>query len=80
MGNVLGYCKGDDSTKEEQNEEIKSSINGIDEPDPIIRDELIQAKSTLEKKNRKKWKIFEKPKYKRYFKFNKSKGCKNFNA
>ena len=50
MGNVLGYCKGDDSTKEEQNEEIKSSINGIDEPDPIIRDELIQAKSILEKK------------------------------
>ena len=50
MGNVLGYCKGDDSTKEEQNEEITSSINGIDEPDPIIRDELIQAKSILEKK------------------------------
>ena len=59
MGNLAARCKGCDSAKEEENEEITTSINGIEEPDPIIRDELIKAKLTLEKKIEKKGKFLK---------------------
>ena len=44
MGNLASNCKSCNSTKDEETEEIKISVNGIDEPDPILREQLIQSK------------------------------------
>ena len=59
MGNLAASCKGCDSAKEEGNEEIITPINGIVESDPIIREELIKAKSTLERKIEKNGKFLK---------------------
>ena len=48
MGNLAANCKGCDSAKEEENEEIKI-VKEIDEPDPIIAQSKISFERKLEK-------------------------------
>ena len=48
MGNLAANCKGCDSAKEEENEEIKI-IKEIDEPDPIIAQSKLSFEKKLEK-------------------------------
>ena len=59
MGNLAANCNVCASSKEEENVEIINPIKGIDEPDPTIRDELIQAKLKLEKKIEKNGKFLK---------------------
>ena len=59
MGNLAANCKGCDSAKEEENDEIKIHVKDIDEPDPIISDELIKSKLIFEKKLEKKGKFLK---------------------
>ena len=59
MGNIAANCKECNSAKEEDQEEIKTSIDGIDETDTIIRDELIQSKLTFETKLEKNGKFLK---------------------
>ena len=59
MGNLASNCKSCNSTKDEETEEIKISVNGIDEPDPILREQLIQSKLNFEKKLIKKGKFLK---------------------
>ena len=59
MGNLAANCKGCDSAKEEENEEIKIQVKDIEEPDPIIKEELIQSKLTFERKLEKKGKFLK---------------------
>jgi hypothetical protein len=59
MGNIAANCKECNSAKEEEQEEIKTSIDGIDETDSIIRDELIQSKLTFETKLEKNGKFLK---------------------
>ena len=48
MGNLASNCKGCDSAKEEENEEIKI-VKEIDEPDPIIMKSKLSFEKKLEK-------------------------------
>ena len=59
MGNLAANCNVCASSKEEENVEIINPIKGIDEPDPTIREELIQAKLKLEKKIEKNGKFLK---------------------
>ena len=59
MGNLAANCNVCASSKEEENVEIINPIKGIDEPDPTIRAELIQAKLKLEKKIEKNGKFLK---------------------
>ena len=64
MGNFIENCKGCDSTKEEETEEIKTEINGIYETDPELRNKLIQSKKSFETKLEKKGKFLKSHKIK----------------
>ena len=59
MGILAANCNVCASSKEEENVEIINPIKGIDEPDPTIREELIQAKLKLEKKIEKNGKFLK---------------------
>lgn len=51
MGNLSANCKGCDSAKEEENQEIKAELRDIGEQDPITRSKVIFEKH-LEKKGK----------------------------